>query len=120
MRKLPTGKVTAPGAKQVFRGPAFSDTLALREETAPPGAGPLLRRMTADGRRVGAPRILASARTARESDVAALPASARRIADPLPPTATWSDRLVRLTDGTRRRIKAGLHGADAASPGRCG
>ncbi|MEV8099049.1 hypothetical protein [Kitasatospora sp. NPDC085879] len=118
MMRLSTGKVTAPGAKPVFRGPAFSDTLALREETAQPGAEPLLRRMMADGRRVGAPRTLGSARMAFEADVAALPASARRIADPWPPTATWSDRLVRLTGGTRRRIEAGLHGADAASPGR--
>jgi nicotinic acid phosphoribosyltransferase len=34
--KLSPGKITAPGAKQVYRGPG-SDVLALREEPSRPG-----------------------------------------------------------------------------------
>jgi nicotinate phosphoribosyltransferase len=34
--KLSAGKTSAPGAKQVYRGPD-GDVLALRDEPAPPG-----------------------------------------------------------------------------------
>ncbi|MFD5462180.1 nicotinate phosphoribosyltransferase [Kitasatospora sp. NPDC127059] len=113
MMKLSTAKVTAPGAKQVFRGPGFTDTVALRDEPAPPGTRPLLERVMADGRRTGPPRPLTGARAAFEADLAELPATARRLADPRPPDAVTSERLCRLTADVRRRIEDRLRSAGA-------
>src|SRR3970040_2021078 len=55
--KLSTGKATLPGRKQVWRtadtkGIPQHDTIALAEETGPPGAGPLLVEVMRDGRTV--------------------------------------------------------------------
>ncbi|GAB4331841.1 MAG: nicotinate phosphoribosyltransferase [Promethearchaeota archaeon] len=60
--KLSPGKVTYPGAKQVFRsleGPA-GDVLALRDEKLP--GEPLLERVVACGKRVAPPPPLSEAR----------------------------------------------------------
>ncbi|MEV8099025.1 nicotinate phosphoribosyltransferase [Kitasatospora sp. NPDC085879] len=123
MMKLSAGKATAPGAKQVFRGRNFSDTVALRTETAPPGTVPVLRIVMTGGQRLDGPYALEAARSAFESDLAALPATARYIADPRPPTTAWSDGLVRLTNDVRQRIESGqrsTNNATAALPGRRG
>ncbi|MFJ9845960.1 hypothetical protein ACIRYZ_37065 [Kitasatospora sp. NPDC101155] len=56
MMELSSAEVTAPGAKQGFRGPGFTDTVALREEPASPGTRPLLEQVMAGGRRTGPPR----------------------------------------------------------------
>src|SRR5262249_14886585 len=50
--KLSAGKVTAPGAKQVFRGPGLADQLVLRSEPPPPDVEPLLRPVMRAGRRL--------------------------------------------------------------------
>ncbi|MFD9128515.1 nicotinate phosphoribosyltransferase [Kitasatospora sp. NPDC059571] len=116
MMKLSAGKATAPGAKQVFRGPGCADTVALREEPAPPGAEALLEQVMAGGRRTGPPRTLARARAAFAADLAELPAAARRTDSPRPPTAAVSPRLARLTADVRRRLEDSS--AQAAPAGR--
>src|SRR5664279_5246138 len=58
--KLSPGKVTEPGAKQVYRGPD-GDVLALNGEPAPPGCKPLLASVMRDGRRLATAEPLALA-----------------------------------------------------------
>ncbi|MBO1417720.1 nicotinate phosphoribosyltransferase [Streptomyces sp. FH025] len=111
MMKLSTGKVTAPGAKQVFRGPGLADTIALRDEPAPAGTAPLLRTVMAGGERTSPPGTLAEARAAFAADLALLPPSARRIRSPQLPTAAVSERLAELTADVRRRIERRIRGA---------
>jgi nicotinate phosphoribosyltransferase len=53
--KLSAGKATAPGSKQVFRGPD-GDVVALRSEPVPDGHEPLLVPVMEAGRRTGPPR----------------------------------------------------------------
>ncbi|MFI6845236.1 nicotinate phosphoribosyltransferase [Kitasatospora sp. NBC_00085] len=106
MMKLSTGKVTAPGAKQVHRAPGFADTVALADEPAPAGTRPLLETVMANGRRTGPARSLTEARATFEADLAELPAAARRIVDPQQPPAVASERLRSLTGEVRRSIEA--------------
>ena len=69
--KLSPGKVTEPGAKQVYRGPA-GDVLALRDEPAPPGHEPLLVPVMRGGQRL--------------AGLEPLQAAQRRCAADLPPS----------------------------------
>ncbi|WP_245641196.1 nicotinate phosphoribosyltransferase [Streptomyces megasporus] len=108
--KLSAAKVTAPGAKQVFRGPGTVDTVGLREEEPPPGTAPLLRTVMSGGHRVAGPVPLSVARERFEADLAELPEAARRIDDPVPPVPVVSDALARLTDEVRRRIERRVTG----------
>ncbi|MGW3044359.1 nicotinate phosphoribosyltransferase [Kitasatospora sp. NPDC001159] len=105
MMKLSTGKVTAPGAKQVFRRPGLVDTIALLDEPAPPGTTPLLRTVMADGKRTSPPGTPSEARAAFKADIAQLPPAARRIRSPQMPTAAVSERLAGLTADVRRQIE---------------
>lgn len=121
--KLSRGKVTAPGAKQVFRGPGFRDVVALRDEPAPAGTRPLLAPVMRQGRRLGSPPTLSRMRTGLQTGLADLPAEARRTADPQPPEAAESVRLRELTDATRDRIESvalanGRRWEQGVSPGR--
>ena len=102
--KLSAAKVTAPGAKQVFRGPGLTDTVGLRDEVPPPGAAPVLETVMSGGRRTAGPAPLAVARERLAADLAGLPGEARRIDDPVPPEAAVSAALARLTGEVRRRI----------------
>ncbi|SFK45484.1 nicotinate phosphoribosyltransferase [Streptomyces pini] len=113
--KLSAAKVTAPGAKQVFRGPGFADVVALREEEPPPGAEPLLETVMTGGRRVAAPATPAAARARFETDLARLPDEARRVVDPVPPRPTASGPLSRLTAEVRSRIEERVSGGRAAA-----
>ncbi|PBC75847.1 nicotinate phosphoribosyltransferase [Streptomyces sp. TLI_235] len=106
MMKLSTGKVTAPGAKQVHRVPGFADTVALADEPAPAGTRPLLQTVMANGRRTGPARSLTEARATFEADLAELPDAARRIAEPRASMPAVSERLRSLTDEVRRSIEA--------------
>ncbi|MCU1449398.1 MAG: putative nicotinate phosphoribosyltransferase, partial [Acidimicrobiales bacterium] len=94
--KLSPGKATAPGAKQVFRGPD-GDTIGLRDEPPPSGAESLLVRVMQTGTRVAPPEPLESARTRFRADSAALPDAARRLRDPVPPPVRWSAEAGALT-----------------------
>lgn len=105
MMKLSRGKATAPGAKQVFRGPGFDDTVALREEPVPPNRRGLLATVMEQGRRTAAPPQISRIRDHLRAQIAELPPEARWIVDPLPPAATRSDLLRELTDATRHRLE---------------
>ncbi|MEU4302155.1 nicotinate phosphoribosyltransferase [Kitasatospora aureofaciens] len=118
MMKLSTGKVTAPGAKQVHRGPGLTDTIALRDEPAPPGTEPLLRTVVVGGKRTSPPSTLADARAAFEADLAQLPSAARRIRSPQLPSAAVSERLSRLTADVRQRIEDRVAALSRATGGR--
>ncbi|MEU8677749.1 nicotinate phosphoribosyltransferase [Streptomyces sp. NPDC048560] len=108
--KLSSGKVTAPGRKQVFRAPLTTDVIALWDEAPPTGADPLLRTVMREGSRLGPRDDLAAAHERFVDDVAALPASARRIRDPEPLEPTVSRRLAALTGTVRRDLEARLLG----------
>jgi nicotinate phosphoribosyltransferase len=101
--KLSAAKATAPGRKQVFRGPE-GDLIALRDEPVPERHEPLLVPVMRDGRRTGPHRTLESARTLFEADLERLPENARRLADPQPPPARYSDTLDDLTGRVRAEM----------------
>ncbi|MCK8437247.1 nicotinate phosphoribosyltransferase [Streptomyces sp. D2-8] len=103
--KLSSAKVTAPGQKQVFRGPGYADVIGLRDER-PPGEGvPLLETVMRDGRRTGERPTLDESGERFAADLAGLPPAARRIRDPVAPQAGTSDQLTALADRVRRRIE---------------
>jgi nicotinate phosphoribosyltransferase len=93
--KLSPGKASAPGPKQIFRA-GDGDTIGLREEPPPPDAEPLLVPVMRDGRRL-APATLEEARRLARSDLAGLPAAARRMRAPTPPSVRWSAAAEALT-----------------------
>jgi nicotinate phosphoribosyltransferase len=106
--KLSSGKATLPGAKQVFRGPSLDDTIALRDEPAPPGTAALLTPVMTGGRRTRARASLAEAAAQFERDFTALPVAARDLGSPVAPVAGVSSALRALTDevygDARRRL----------------
>ena len=106
--KLSTGKATYPGAKQVFRADGLVDQLGLAEESAPPGAGPVLEVVMTGGRRLDTRTdpvtSLSAAQSRFELDLAALPGPARRLRQPQQPTPTLTPRLRRLTDDVHAGI----------------
>jgi nicotinate phosphoribosyltransferase len=102
--KLSTGKLTAPGRKQVYRPPDMSgDIVALRDEPAPEGHEPLLEPVMKGGRRVGGPGSLAAARERFALDLARLPLAARDLRRPVSPGAECSTMLAQLQDEVQRR-----------------
>jgi nicotinate phosphoribosyltransferase len=101
--KLSPGKATLPGAKQVYRGPtaADGDVIALRDGPAPRGWRPLLVPVMRGGRRLQPADAAGDVRAARrrfDTDLAWLPAGARRLDDPEPVVAAFSPRLAALRD----------------------
>jgi len=110
--KLSPGKATAPGAKQVFRGPGVMDVLAVRDEPAPEGTTPLLEPVMRGGRRTGLVTTLAEARERFGSDLAELPPAAAALAAPSPPRVQVSPSLEEMSRATRARLVAGSEPAD--------
>jgi nicotinate phosphoribosyltransferase len=108
--KLSTGKASAPGRKQAWRGPD-ADVLALRDEPGPTGAEPLLEPVMSDGVRSGSVPSIDEMRERFDADLAALPVGARRLRDATPVTVHHSEALLELTASTRedavRRSSAG-------------
>ncbi|MGC9665172.1 nicotinate phosphoribosyltransferase [Planosporangium sp. 12N6] len=109
--KLSPGKVTLPGAKQVFRGEAVGDDLlGLRTEPVPPGHTLLLGPVMAGGQRLPTtdeygPADDAAAATRRfGDDLARLPEPARRLHRPAPPVPAVTAPLNRL----RQHVLSGL------------
>ena len=101
------GKVTYPGAKQVFRrwdpsGHWVGDRLGLATETPKPDEKPLLIKVMEGGDRCSPVQSLAVIAAFGRSQVKTLPESARRTVDPEPLTAQLSAALLQLTDQTRR------------------
>jgi nicotinate phosphoribosyltransferase len=104
--KLSAGKMTMPGAKQVYRGAlkVDEDVVAVREEPAPPGREPLLVPVMTHGRQLDAPTTVAAARNRFERDLEALPPAALDLQATRPPTARFSPRLRALADELTNRI----------------
>ena len=95
--KLSAGKATAPGAKQVWRG-ADGDVLTLRDGSPPTeDAEPMLEPVMRSGVRVGPTPSLDEMRSRFQTDVAALPAEARRLSEPVPVEVRRSGALTTLT-----------------------
>ena len=119
--KLSPAKATAPGRKQVWRGPS-EDVIGLRDEAAPgPNHEPLLEPVMRAGRRLApAPTIEEMhARFARTSK--ALPVKAARLTHPEHVVAHRTEALAALTTETaeaarRRSVRATDSGG--RQPGR--
>ena len=101
--KLSAAKATAPGRKQVLRGPE-GDLICLRDEPVPGGSQPLLVPVMLQGRRTGPHRTLGSSRRLFETDLANLPAAATRLDYPQPPRVRYSDALDTLTRSVREDV----------------
>ncbi|HLG67753.1 MAG TPA: nicotinate phosphoribosyltransferase [Acidimicrobiales bacterium] len=118
--KLSTAKTSYPGAKQVFRGEQLHDHLGLATEPAPAGTRPLLEEVMRGGQRTGPAHgpaeLLAAARCRFEADLAALPAAARRLVDPLAPAPALTPALRHLTDTVHAELAA-RHPATPNGPG---
>jgi nicotinate phosphoribosyltransferase len=99
--KLAENKATLPGPKQVFRGPNMRDTIACRDEVAPPQAVPLLEKVMVGGRRSFDTPTLGMLRDRLEGQLRDLPDEARALVSPVAPVARTSDRLSRLEEVVR-------------------
>ena len=108
--KLSPGKVSAPGAKQVFRG-REGDVIGLRDEAPPAGTKPLLEPVMRDGKRLAPAASIQEARARLEGELRGLPGSAKDLSRPQAPAARFSDRLEQLI----AEVRGGLEGA-AGSP----
>ncbi|TMC97667.1 MAG: nicotinate phosphoribosyltransferase [Chloroflexi bacterium] len=103
--KLSSGKVSAPGRKQVFRrSKPFSDLVGLHDEKAPAGRERVLEALMVAGARRGGRPPIAEVRARFAADLERLPASARAIRSPRPLTAQSTPRLRNLTAVTRQRL----------------
>ena len=102
--KLSPGKITEPGAKQVYRGQA-GDVLALSGESAPPGHEPLLVPVMRGGPRLAAREPLQAAQRRCAADLAWLPPEAKAL---------------RVATAVRVTVSPQLTGAAGApQPGAC-
>lgn len=107
--KLSRGKVTAPGRKQVFRRRRpFGDMVGLFDEAAPARHQALLEPVMIGGRRSNAHAAVAESRRRFEDDLSALPAAARDLRSPQPPSVRFSPELRRLSAETRRELTSKL------------
>lgn len=101
--KLSPGKITEPGAKQVYRGPA-GDVIALRTEQPPPGLEPLLSQVMRGGRRLAGPEPLAAAQRRCAADLAWLPQETKALHAPAQLPVTVSAQLAALHDRLARDL----------------
>jgi nicotinate phosphoribosyltransferase len=99
--KLSTGKVTAPGRKQVWRDHE-GDTIALRDETGMPGAESLLELVMEGGRRTLPDPSIEDMRARFEADLARVSEGSRRLRDPEHTQVARSKALIELTERTRQ------------------
>ena len=116
--KLSRGKVTAPGRKQVFRRRRpFGDLVGLFEEAAPARHESLMEPLMIGGRRTEAQAAVAESRRRFEDDYSILPAAARDLRSPRPPSVRFSPALRKLSTDTQRELmsKLGPHGHPTGS-----
>jgi nicotinate phosphoribosyltransferase len=110
--KLSPAKATAPGRKQVWRGPS-EDVLALRDEAAPgPNHEPLLEPVMRAGRRLVNPPTLEEMRERFRKDLASLPVKASRLTHPEHVIAHRSEALAALTAQTAEEVRRRLRASD--------
>lgn len=100
--KLSEGKVSLPGAKQVFRrrnndGTLSGDIVGLQEEPGPVGAEPLLTEVMAGGARTDEPAPLTHLQTRFREELASLDSRFKDLSRPSLFPVTISSRLQRLT-----------------------
>jgi nicotinate phosphoribosyltransferase len=108
--KLSAGKITAPGAKQVYRSwDPLQDVVALADEPAPPGFVPLLVPVMVGGRRTTPREELPAARDRVRRDLGRLPPHVTALRSPSPLQARSSEGRDRLTRLLSERL------ADSAS-----
>jgi nicotinate phosphoribosyltransferase len=108
--KLSAAKATAPGRKQVWRGPK-EDFLGLRGEAAPgPNHEPLLEPVMRAGRRLAPVSSIEEMRARFERDLSALPVKAARLTHPEHVVAHRTEALASLTaetaEAARRRVRS--------------
>lgn len=100
--KLSAAKVTAPGRKQVFRGPDDAgDLLALADEDVPDGWQALLTPVMSGGERIGKDPGMGTLRARFSADLETLPAKAKRLRHAELVNVRHSDALMALTSETR-------------------
>jgi nicotinate phosphoribosyltransferase len=110
--KLSPAKATAPGRKQVWRGPS-ADVLGLRDEAAPgPNHEPLLEPVMRAGRRLGPAPSIEDMRTRFRIDLEALPVKAARLSRPEHVVAHRTDALAALTTETAEAVRRRLRSSD--------
>ncbi|GGV40858.1 nicotinate phosphoribosyltransferase [Actinomadura cremea] len=111
--KLSAGKATAPGAKQIYRGPP-GDVVALADEPPLEGMEPLLVPVMSGGSPTGEAEPLANARERCAADLATLPERILRLRRPDTGDVRFSARLERgrdrLRDELARRAAVARHG----------
>jgi len=101
--KLSAGKATAPGAKQIFRGPD-GDVVGLREEPTPAGSEPVLEPVMRDGVRLSAPEPLERIRSRFDADLVALPEEARRLRGPISRSVHLSTAATNLAKSVQSHL----------------
>jgi nicotinate phosphoribosyltransferase len=110
--KLSSAKATAPGRKQVWRGPK-EDVLGLRDEAAPgPNHEPLLEPVMRAGRRLGDPLTIADMRARFDRDLKALPHKAAKLARPEHVIVHRTEELAALTAETTQAALRRLRSSD--------
>ena len=101
--KLSAGKATAPGAKQIFRGPD-GDVVGLREEPTPAGSEPVLEPVMRDGVRLSAPEPLERIRSRFDADLVAQPEEARRLRGPISRSVHLSTAATNLAKSVQSHL----------------
>jgi nicotinate phosphoribosyltransferase len=110
--KLSPAKATAPGRKQVWRGPS-EDVIGLRDEAAPgPNHEPLLEQVMRAGRRLSPTPSIAEMRSRFERDLAALPVKAARLTHPEHVVARRTEALASLTTETAEAVRRRVRSSD--------
>ena len=110
--KLSPAKASAPGRKQVWRGPS-EDVISLRDEGAPgPNHEPLLEPVMQAGRRLAPAPSIEEMRARFERDLAALPVKASRLTHPEHVIAHRSEALASLTTETAEAIRRRVRSSD--------
>jgi nicotinate phosphoribosyltransferase len=100
--KLSTAKVSAPGAKQIWRSSGEGDVLGLRDEAAPAyGWDPLLETVMRDGSRVERSTPLRRPQHRFQEELIRLPTKAKRLAHPEHVRVHHSPALAALTAETQ-------------------
>lgn len=108
--KLSPAKASAPGRKQIWRGPS-DDVIGLRDEAAPgPNHEPMLEPVMRAGRRLAPAPAIEEMRARFQGDLAALPVKAARLTHPEHVVAHRTEALAALTadtaDAVRRRVRS--------------
>jgi nicotinate phosphoribosyltransferase len=110
--KLSPAKASAPGRKQVWRGPS-EDVIGLRDEEAPgPNHEPLLEPVMRAGRRLAPAPTIEEMRARFQRDLAALPVKAARLTHPEHVVAHRTDALAALTADTAEAVRRRVRSSD--------